>query len=159
MAVLPDGTRVPVPAASRDSAPPAFEARSPGRSPGSGRSRVSGPTTRAPLGAVAGARSGDKGGDANVGVWVETEPAWEWLHRTLTAEVFQELLPETRDLPVTRHELPHLRALNFTVTGILGDGVASGHRFDPQAKALGEWLRARHLDIPVALLPAPEATP
>ncbi|MFI1651581.1 acyclic terpene utilization AtuA family protein [Streptomyces avidinii] len=159
VAVLPDGTRVPVPAASRDAAPPTFEARSPGRSPGSGRSRVSGPTTRAPLGAVAGARSGDKGGDANVGVWVETDPAWEWLHRTLTAEVFQELLPETRDLPVTRHELPHLRALNFTVTGILGDGVASGHRFDPQAKALGEWLRARHLDIPVALLPAPEATP
>ncbi|WP_405533561.1 acyclic terpene utilization AtuA family protein [Streptomyces avidinii] len=163
MAVLPDGTRVPVPAASRNSAPPAFEARSPGRSPGSGRGGVgespAGPTTRAPLGAVAGARSGDKGGDANVGVWVETEPAWEWLHRTLTAEVFQELLPETRDLPVTRHELPHLRALNFTVTGILGDGVASGHRFDPQAKALGEWLRARHLDIPVALLPAPEATP
>ncbi|MFC9297438.1 acyclic terpene utilization AtuA family protein [Streptomyces sp. NPDC057011] len=153
-AVLPDGTRLPIPAA---------------RSPGFGKGRVgespAGPTTRAPLGAVAGARSGDKGGDANVGVWVETDAAWDWLHSTLTVETLQTLLPETRALPVTRHALPHLRALNFTVTGLLGDGVASGHRFDPQAKALGEWLRARHLDIPTHLLPtlpprppAPEGT-
>ncbi|CAM5253671.1 exopolyphosphatase [Streptomyces avidinii] len=158
-AVLPDGTRLPVPPADPAARPdpPAFEARPYGS--GAPVAPPVGPTVRAPLGAVAGARSGDKGGDANVGVWVEADPAWEWLLHTLTAEVFQELLPETRGLPVTRHELPLLRALNFTVTGILGDGVASGHRFDPQAKALGEWLRARHLDIPVALLPAPEATP
>ncbi|MEU9301732.1 acyclic terpene utilization AtuA family protein [Streptomyces sp. NPDC048269] len=158
-------------------APPAFEARGSGggapvgagaepRARGLGAEpRVSGrggagespagPTTRAPLGAVAGARSGDKGGDANVGVWVETDAAWAWLHHTLTTETFKALLPEASGLPVTRHELPHLRALNFTVTGILGDGVASGHRFDPQAKALGEWLRARHLDIPSHLLPTP----
>ncbi|MFD3326238.1 acyclic terpene utilization AtuA family protein [Streptomyces sp. NPDC058701] len=116
-------------------------------------------TTRAPLGALAGARSGDKGGDANVGVWVESAPAWDWLLDALTVDAFRALLPETRDLPVTRHELPHLRALNFTVTGILGAGVASGHRFDPQAKALGEWLRARHLDIPTHLLPAQPAPP
>ncbi|MFE2311043.1 exopolyphosphatase, partial [Streptomyces sp. NPDC059411] len=111
-----------------------------------------GPTTRAPLGALAGARSGDKGGDANVGVWVETDAAWSWLRDTLTVEAFRALLPETAPLEVTRHVLANLRALNFTITGVLGDGVASGHRFDPQAKALGEWLRARHLDIPVHLL-------
>ncbi|WP_405792730.1 acyclic terpene utilization AtuA family protein [Streptomyces sp. NBC_00029] len=193
VAVLPDGTRVrvpappptpaaephpapparppapPVPPAERPAhpAPPAFEARGSGGGTldGVGGAAPAGSgaepreTVRAPLGALAGARSGDKGGDANVGVWAETDPAWDWLLHTLTAEVFQELLPETAQHTVTRHELPHLRALNFTVTGILGDGVASGHRFDPQAKALGEWLRARHLDIPVALLPAPEATP
>ncbi|WP_327740153.1 DUF1446 domain-containing protein [Streptomyces nojiriensis] len=156
-AVLPDGTRLPMTAArASSSAAPAIEARESGG--GAPAGPTAGPTVRAPLGAVAGARSGDKGGDANVGVWVETDPAWEWLLHTLTAEVFRELLPETAQHTVTRHELPQLRALNFTVTGILGDGVASGHRFDPQAKALGEWLRARHLDIPVALLPAPEAT-
>ncbi|MGW3328790.1 acyclic terpene utilization AtuA family protein [Streptomyces virginiae] len=161
-AVLPDGTRLAVtptaPAAA--SAPPAFEASE--SEGGAGAEPIAEPTAeptvRAPLGAVAGARSGDKGGDANVGVWVETDPAWRWLHHTLTVEAFQALLPETAQHTVDRHVLPHLRALNFTVTGILGDGVASGHRFDPQAKALGEWLRARHLDIPVALLPAPEAT-
>jgi hypothetical protein len=107
---------------------------------------------------VAGARSGDKGGDANIGVWVESAPAWAWLRATLTVETLQTLLPETRAHAVHRHELPSLRALNFTIAGILGDGVASGHRFDPQAKALGEWLRARHLDIPAHLLPAPEGT-
>ncbi|MFJ4779309.1 acyclic terpene utilization AtuA family protein [Streptomyces sp. NPDC088762] len=168
-AVLPDGTRLPIPAphgADRaSSAPPAFEARGSGapgaEPPVSGRGGVgespAGSTTRAPLGAVAGARSGDKGGDANVGVWVQTDAAWDWLHRTLTVETLQALLPETRCLPVTRHALPQLRALNFTITGILGDGVASGHRFDPQAKALGEWLRSRHLDIPTHLLPPPPA--
>ncbi|MFI7403572.1 acyclic terpene utilization AtuA family protein [Streptomyces sp. NPDC049541] len=111
-----------------------------------------GPTRRAPLGLVAGARSGDKGGNANVGVWVRTDEAWRWLVHELTADRFRELLPESRELPVTRHVLPNLRALNFVVEGILGAGVAAQHRFDPQAKALGEWLRSRHLDIPEALL-------
>ncbi|MYQ65057.1 hypothetical protein GA0115242_11691, partial [Streptomyces sp. SolWspMP-5a-2] len=111
-----------------------------------------GPVRRAPLGLVAGARSGDKGGDANVGVWARTDDAWPWLAHTLTVDRFRELVPESRELPVTRHVLPRLRALNFVVEGLLGDGVAARHRFDPQAKALGEWLRARHLDLPEALL-------
>ncbi|MFF7312771.1 acyclic terpene utilization AtuA family protein [Streptomyces sp. NPDC008137] len=111
-----------------------------------------GPTRHAPLGLVAGARSGDKGGNANVGVWARTDEAWRWLAHELTAERFQELIPESRGLDVTRHLLPDLRALNFVVEGILGAGVAAQHRFDPQAKALGEWLRSRHLDIPEALL-------
>lgn len=110
------------------------------------------PTRRAPLGAVAGARSGDKGGDANVGVWVRDDAAWQWLAHTLTVDRFRELLPETADLKVERHVLPRLRALNFVVEGILGQGVAAQTRFDPQAKGLGEWLRSRRLDIPEELL-------
>lgn len=111
-----------------------------------------GPSRRAPFGLVVGARSGDKGGDANVGVWARTDDGWRWLANTLTIERFKELLPETAELVVERHLLPNLRALNFTVAGILGEGVAAQARFDPQAKALGEWLRARHLDIPEVLL-------
>ncbi|MFJ8083494.1 acyclic terpene utilization AtuA family protein [Streptomyces sp. NPDC096205] len=111
-----------------------------------------GPVRRAPLGLVAGARSGDKGGDANVGVWARTEEAWRWLAHELTVRRFQQLIPESDGLKVTRHVLPNLRALNFVVEGVLGEGVAARHRFDPQAKALGEWLRSRHLDIPEALL-------
>lgn len=111
-----------------------------------------GPTTWAPLGLVAGARSGDKGGNANVGVWARTDEAWRWLAHALTVEQFKQLLPETAELGVTRHVLPNLRALNFVVEGILGEGVAAQHRFDPQAKALGEWLRSRRLDIPEVLL-------
>ncbi|GAA3302159.1 hypothetical protein GCM10020295_47160 [Streptomyces cinereospinus] len=87
-----------------------------------------------------------------VGVWARTDEAWRWLAHTLTADTFRLLLPETARLTVVRHPLPNLRALNFVVEGILGAGAAARHRFDPQAKALGEWLRSRHLDIPEALL-------
>jgi hypothetical protein len=111
-----------------------------------------GATARAPLGLVAGARSGDKGGNANVGVWARSDAAWRWLAHALTVERFRQLLPETAELGVVRHVLPNLRALNFVVEGILGEGVAAQHRFDPQAKALGEWLRSRRLDIPEVLL-------
>ncbi|MDG9719277.1 DUF1446 domain-containing protein [Streptomyces sp. DH24] len=146
VAVLPDGSRVrvPPPGSTRDLVD-VPEPEPPAPLPG-------GPTRRAPLGLVAGARSGDKGGDANVGVWVRSEHTWRWLAHELTVERFRELVPETRELPVVRHALPRLRALNFVVGGILGAGVAAQHRFDPQAKALGEWLRSRHLDIPEALL-------
>ncbi|MFI8353384.1 acyclic terpene utilization AtuA family protein [Streptomyces cyaneofuscatus] len=112
----------------------------------------SGPTRNAPLGLIAGARSGDKGGDANVGVWVRDDDAWRWLAHELTVERLRQLLPETAELTVVRHVLPNLRALNFTVHGLLGEGVAAQARFDPQAKAVGEWLRSRRLPIPVALL-------
>ena len=111
-----------------------------------------GPTRRVWLGAVAGARSGDKGGGANVGVWVRTDAAFGWLANYLTVAEFQRLLPETASRPVTRHVLPNLRALNFVVDGLLGEGVASNARHDPQAKALGEWLRSRVVEIPAAIL-------
>ncbi|MGD9996844.1 MAG: acyclic terpene utilization AtuA family protein [Ilumatobacteraceae bacterium] len=111
-----------------------------------------GPTRRAPLGAICGARSGDKGGNANVGLWTRSDESYRWLRSTLTVECFRTLLPEARDLRVERFELPNLRALNFVVEGILGDGVASSVRFDAQAKGLGEYLRSRYLDVPEALL-------
>ena len=81
-------------------------------------------------------------------MWVRTDEQWRWLAHTLTVEKLRELLPETADLPVTRHLLPNLRAVNFVIDGILGEGVAYQARFDPQAKGLGEWLRSRHVDIP-----------
>jgi hypothetical protein len=111
-----------------------------------------GPTRRVPLGTVAGARSGDKGGDANVGVWVRDDAAWPWLAATLTVEKLRELLPEAAALPIGRYVLPNLRAVNFVIEGLLGAGVAAAARFDPQAKAIGEWLRSRYVDVPVELL-------
>jgi hypothetical protein len=109
-------------------------------------------TWKMPLGAIAGARSGDKGGNANVGVWVRTESAYAWLASTLDVAMFQQLLPETAALKVERYELPNLRAVNFVVEGLLGEGVASSFRQDPQAKGLGEWLRSRQVEVPTALL-------
>ncbi|MGW8766262.1 acyclic terpene utilization AtuA family protein [Streptomyces sp. NPDC055815] len=145
-AVLPDGSRRELPV------PPRTLDLEPVPDPDLPPPLPEGPTRRAPLGRIAGARSGDKGGDANVGVWVRTEEEWRWLAHALTVEKVKELLPETRDLEVVRHLLPNLRALNFTIAGLLGDGVASQSRFDPQAKALGEWLRSRRLDVPEELL-------
>lgn len=111
-----------------------------------------GETRRVPLGRIAGARSGDKGGSANVGLWVRHDDHWRWLAHTMTVDKLRELLPETADLEVTRHLLPRLRAVNFVIEGILGQGVAYQARFDPQAKGLGEWLRSRHVDIPEEFL-------
>ncbi len=150
--VLPDGTRKTVePAVETQPLTEVEDSELPMPLPqlvSVGRPR----TREVPLGRVAGARSGDKGGDANVGVWVRSETAWRWLAHTLTVELFQELLPETKDLNVTRYLLPNLWALNFVVEGLLGEGVASQARFDPQAKAVGEWLRSRYVDVPEVLL-------
>jgi hypothetical protein len=96
-------------------------------------------------------RSGDKGGNANVGVWAKNA-AYSWLANTLTVEAFKRLVPEAPALEVGRHALPNLWSLNFVVHGILGDGVAASVRSDAQAKSLGEFLRARMVDIPRSLL-------
>ena len=111
-----------------------------------------GPTREAPLGVICGARSGDKGGNANVGVWTRTDSAYRWLVHYLTAERLRALMPEAATLGIDRFEFPHLRALNFVVKGLLGDGVAASLRSDPQAKSLGEYLRAKLVPIPESLL-------
>jgi hypothetical protein len=119
-----------------------------------------GATTAAPagetrtmaLGTVIGARSGDKGGNANVGLWARSAAGFAWLANELTVTRFRELLPEAAVLEVDRYELPNLLALNFVVHGLLGEGVASSTRPDPQAKSLGEYLRSRLVEVPVALL-------
>jgi hypothetical protein len=141
-----DGTRVEIPCATET-----LEL-APADPPPLPEPLPAGPARRVPLGRIAAARSGDKGGSANVGVWVRTDEQWRWLANTLTVEMLKELLPETADLPVTRHLLPNLRALNFVIDDLLGQGVAYQARFDPQAKGLGEWLRSRHVDIPERLL-------
>ncbi|MPZ84384.1 MAG: acyclic terpene utilization AtuA family protein [Actinophytocola sp.] len=144
VAVLPDGERRTIDppvtfggAAAESPAEPAYQA---------------GPTRRVPLGTIVGARSGDKGGDANLGVWVRDPAAYPWLAAELTVDRLRELLPEAKDLDIERHPLPNLTAVNFVLHGLLGQGVAASTRFDPQAKSLGEWLRSRHVDIPEALL-------
>jgi hypothetical protein len=111
-----------------------------------------GPTRRVALGVVAGARSGDKGGNANVGFWARLPGAFAWLEAELTIERFRRLLPEASGLGVQRHVFANLHAINFVVEGLLGEGVASSTRPDPQAKSLGEYLRSRLVDVPVSIL-------
>jgi hypothetical protein len=118
------------------------------------RTDAPGKTRRLPLGTLIGARSGDKGGNANVGLWARTDGAWAWLEGYLTLDRFRQLLPEADNLEVDRHVFANLRAVNFVVVGLLGEGVASSTRPDPQAKGLGEYLRSKLVDIPNDLLDA-----
>ena len=121
--------------------------------PGPDATAPTGATRRAPLGLVFGSRSGDKGGNANLGVFARSDEAWVWLDSFLSTEKFQQLLPETASMQVDRHPLPALRSVNFVIHGLLEEGVAASTRQDGQAKSLGEWLRARVVDLPEALLP------
>jgi hypothetical protein len=142
LSVKPPTAAARTPASATPAAPPVTIPAAP----------PAGPTVRVPLGRAFGARSGDKGGNANVGVWARDPEGYAFMVSFLTVERFRELLPETRGLQVRRHELPNLLALNFVVVGLLGEGVSSSTRIDPQAKGLGEWLRARVVDLPAALL-------
>ena len=113
-----------------------------------------GPTVRLPLGRVVGARSGDKGGNANAGLFARSAEAYAWLVSYLTVDRFRELYPEAQGRAVDRYELPNLWSLNFVLKGLLDEGVASATRQDRQAKGLGEYLRARVVDVPASLVPA-----
>jgi hypothetical protein len=113
---------------------------------------AAGPTVRTPLGRVFGARSGDKGGNGNVGVWARDDAAYAWLRQNLTVDLVRELMPDLADLEIRAYDLPNLRARNFVIVGLLGDGVAASTRLDPQAKGLGEYLRSRQVDLPVDLV-------
>jgi hypothetical protein len=144
-AVLPEGERVMIPPPPTTADLGLISAKSPTGNeikPRSARAR------RGALGEIVGARSGDKGGDANLGVWARTDEDAEWLRGWLTVDRLHELIPETAAHPTERFDLPNLRAVNFVIRGLLGEGVAASTRFDPQAKALGELLRARLVDLP-----------
>jgi hypothetical protein len=111
----------------------------------------SGDTVSIPFGRLFGTRSGDKGGCANVGVWATSEEAYGFLHEYLTVERLKTLMPETADLEIVRYELANIHSLNFFIKGILGEGVASSVRMDPQAKSMGEYLRAKLIEVPTVL--------
>ena len=151
---LPDGStyEVPAPLAYAEASRASAETS---RASDKMTSRPTGATPRRELGDLVYARSGDKGGDANLGLWVpqgKPDAAVEWLLDTVTPEWVRELLPEAEDLAIDITPLPHLRGVNIVIHDLLGEGVAASTRFDPQAKGLGEWARSRFVDIPEGLL-------
>jgi hypothetical protein len=104
------------------------------------------------LGRLFGTRSGDKGGCANCGVWAKTDKAYSYLRDYLTINQFKAIAPDLAQFNIERYELPNLRALNFYIHDVLGDGVSSSHRIDKQAKSMGEYLRAKLIEVPIELL-------
>lgn len=111
-----------------------------------------GPLTPLHFGRLFGTRSGDKGGCANLGVWAKTDKAYQYLYHYLTVEQLKILLPDTQAFTIDRYELPNVRALNFYIHGILGDGIAAATRSDGQAKSLGEYLGAKLIEVPDLLV-------
>lgn len=165
--IAPPSVTAPDPASGAASDQSAGEAREPGRGEagegarGTSAARVPlggpGETVREALGRLAYARSGDKGGDANVGLWIPADhprrdEAYAWLEQLLTDAAVRQLLPEVAELDIDIHPLANLKAVNIVIHGLLGEGVAASTRFDAQAKALGEWIRARFVDLPKELI-------
>ena len=164
--VLPDGTTVPitptVPAPSAVSAAPgaadpeaATRRRLPRRAAAPGAAdpwpRARPPSSR-PLGRICGARSGDKGGNANVGIWTRDPAAYPWLRDYLTVERLRALLPECAPLEVRRFELPNLSALNFVVVGPAGRGRGRLDPARPPGQGPGRVPALPYAEIPAALL-------
>lgn len=142
-----DGGTETIPVAPTAPAAPAVEAP-PSR--GSVPPHDGAPVERA-FGRLFGTRSGDKGGNANIGVWARSDAAFAWLEAFLTVERLKVLLPDLAPFVIHRHPLPNLRAINFIVIGLLGEGVASSTRLDRQAKGLGEYLGCRTVEVPAWL--------
>jgi len=149
--VLADGTKIAIAPTPGVEQPPVAELAI-DVSADAAKKTTSGATKRLPLGKIIGARSGDKGGNANVGLWARSEAGYAWLASLLTTERFLDLVPEARGLAIRRYEFPQLWSLNFVVVGLLGEGVSSSTRPDAQAKSLGEYIRSRLVDIPESLL-------
>ena len=110
------------------------------------------------VGQYVGARSGDKGGNANLGLWVRDERHWPLLDYLTTPHRLADVLPEFRGHDTRVYPLPNLLAVNVVIVGLLGSGVAASLREDPQAKSLGERFRAVRAAVPAALLPELIAT-
>ena len=104
------------------------------------------------FGRLFGARSGDKGGCANIGVWAKTDLAFSFLYDFLSVEKLKELMPDLNKFSIDRYELPNINSLNFYIHGILEGGVSSNNRMDGQAKSLGEYLRSKTISVPKIII-------
>jgi hypothetical protein len=115
-------------------------------------------TVRLPLSALASTRSGDKGADANVGVWTDGDAVYAFLRDALTADRVRTHLAALVRGEVVRYELPTLRALNFVLHDALDGGGTVSLRTDAQGKTLSHALGRLLLDVPAHLTPDPART-
>jgi hypothetical protein len=113
---------------------------------------LSGKTRRVALGDLVHARSGDKGANASLGVWARQPKAWAFVRAELTAAKLMRLIDLAQDVRVERFELDNINGLLFTLHGYFGVSGSGCVALDNLGKALGEFLRARVVDVPVELL-------
>lgn len=158
-----DTTTLPLPQPPRDTLSKAADhaagawAELPAR-PGASILRESfgpwGRTVRAPLGWVVHGRSGDKGSDANLGLWVRHAAEWDWLRSLLSVQRIKALLADeyVPGRAVERFEIPGLRAVHFLLRDHLDRGVSCSSSYDALGKNVAEFVRARWVDVPVRFL-------
>jgi hypothetical protein len=95
------------------------------------------------------ARSGDKGSNANVGLWVRHKDEWDWLRSLLSVETMKKLLAdEYNGKKIDRFELPNMYAVHFLLHDHLDRGVSCSSSYDFLGKNVAEYLRNRHVDLP-----------
>jgi hypothetical protein len=95
------------------------------------------------------ARSGDKGSNANVGLWVRHKDEWDWLRSLLSVETMKQLLAdEYNGKKIDRFELPNMYAVHFLLHDHLDRGVSCSSSYDFLGKNVAEYLRNRHVDVP-----------
>ncbi|THZ83701.1 DUF1446-domain-containing protein [Aureobasidium pullulans] len=112
-----------------------------------------GPTERRPLGTVVHARSGDKANNSNVGFFVRNAAEYPWLQSLLTVNKLKELLQDDyAGHSIERCEFPNILAVHFRIMDFLDGGIASSARIDGLGKGVGEYLRSKHVDIPIRFL-------
>lgn len=117
-----------------------------------------GATETVPLRAIAWARSGDKGDNANIGVLARVPAVYDFLRLALTTEVVGEVFAHLCKGEVSRYELPGVGGLNFLLRRALGGGGASSLRLDPQGKCFASILLEHELVVPTTLLSAVAAS-
>jgi len=112
-----------------------------------------GPTREVPLRQLALARSGDKGGDANVGILCRRPEDVPLLRAQLTAAAVRAFLAHHVRGEVERFELPGVHGWNFLLHDALGGGGVASLRPDPQGKGLGQILLAMPIRVPADRVP------
>jgi len=105
-------------------------------------------TSRARLGTIAYARSGDKGDHANIGVGARSKAAYDFLREELTANRVRAYYHDLVKGSVLRYELPNLQAFNFMLHNALGGGGTLSLRVDHQGKTLAQGLLMMEMDVP-----------
>ncbi|KAF2494654.1 DUF1446-domain-containing protein [Lophium mytilinum] len=115
-----------------------------------------GETISKPLGDIVLARSGDKGANVNIGLFVHTDEEYDWLRSLLTSAKMKELIGDdwTPDYYLERVEFPNIKAVHFVVYGPLGRGISSTPLLDGLGKGFADYIRAKYVDIPARFLSA-----
>jgi hypothetical protein len=102
-------------------------------------------TATVPLVALAYGRSGDKGDNANIGIFARRPEYESILDAEVTEEAVAKYFAHRIQGKVTRWRLPGIHGFNFLLRQALGGGGMASLKADPLAKAFAQML----LDMPV----------